>query len=70
MADALIKNSKSNTSELGGEGMDYKLVIEEQIRGLQKRQDELKNKPGSDMSACEIATTIAELAEKASELLG
>lgn len=48
--------------------MDYKAVIEEQIRELQKRQDELKGKPGSDMSACEIATTIAELAEKAAHI--
>jgi len=41
--------------------MDYKTVIEEQIRELQRRQDKLSDRSGFDKEACQIAKTISEL---------
>jgi hypothetical protein len=47
--------------------MDYKAVIEEQIRELQKVQDNLiKRVEGREEDVCQVALTIAELAEQAS----
>lgn len=43
--------------------MDYKSVIEEQIRELQKVQDTIvKNPFGRERTACDIALTIKDLA--------
>lgn len=46
--------------------MDYKSVIEEQIRELQKVQDRVTKQSGREDASCEIARTIANLCERAS----
>ena len=49
--------------------MDYKSVIEEQIRELQKVQDGImKRVVGNEDEACKVAETIAELCEKANNI--
>lgn len=45
--------------------MNYKSVIEEQIRELQKKQDNIIDKKGYEEESCIIAETIANLCEKA-----
>jgi hypothetical protein len=42
--------------------MDYKSVIEEQIRDLQKVQDSIVKQPdGKEQAACNVARTICDL---------
>ena len=41
--------------------MDYKAVLEEQIRELQKMQDKIKGENHLVHEACKVATTILEL---------
>jgi len=49
-------------NEKGGKGMNYKSVIEEQIRELQKMQDSMvKDQRAGE--ACQIALTISSLIE-------
>jgi hypothetical protein len=44
----------------GGIPMDYKSVIEEQIRDLQKVQDSIVKFPdGKEIEACKVAETIS-----------
>lgn len=45
--------------------MDYKAVLQEQIRGLQKLQDSIKNNPGYAEASCEVAKTILLLCKEA-----
>lgn len=45
--------------------MDYKTVLENQIKALEERQEALKNQRGKDYEACGIAKTIFELVELA-----
>lgn len=45
--------------------MNYKSVIEEQIRELQKLQDKTNGNIGCEHTSCIIAETIANLCEKA-----
>jgi hypothetical protein len=46
----------------GGISMDYKSVLEEQIRDLQKVQDSIVKQPdGKEIAACNVAGTIREL---------
>lgn len=46
--------------------MDYKSVIEEQIRELQKVQDSLSKRiEHNELAACEVAKTIAVLCDEA-----
>jgi glycine cleavage system H lipoate-binding protein len=47
-------------SRRGGKSMDYKSVLEEQIRELQKVQDS-NVKSGDPVAVCETAKTISEL---------
>jgi hypothetical protein len=49
--------------------MDYKAVIEEQIRELQKVQDEAAKRP-LPTTCCEIAKTIAALCREATQYPG
>jgi hypothetical protein len=42
--------------------MDYKSVIEEQIRDLQKVQDSIVEQPdGKEQASCSVARTICDL---------
>jgi hypothetical protein len=44
--------------------MDYKAVLEEQIRELQKHQDFLSKYPGRNIEqVCDVAKTISNLLE-------
>lgn len=45
--------------------MNYKSVLEEQIRELQKQQDKLSNRDGLSSQACEVALTIKDLVQEA-----
>jgi len=47
--------------------MNYKSVIEEQIRELQKVQDRIVDKQGCEHSSCVVARTIAELVREANQ---
>lgn len=44
--------------------MDYKSVIEEQIRELQKTQDKMSGNSAFAIDSCTIASTITNLCEK------
>lgn len=49
--------------------MDYKLVIEEQIRDLQKVQDSIVKQPdGKEQAACKVAETISCLVVHARDI--
>ncbi|MGE5328099.1 MAG: hypothetical protein ACM3KR_01130 [Deltaproteobacteria bacterium] len=47
--------------------MDYKAVLEEQIRELQKVQDKVTENPGRSSDSCEIARAIKELVIEANQ---
>lgn len=44
--------------------MDYKSVIEEQVRELQKTQDKMSGDPGYANESCNVAIAISTLCEK------
>jgi len=49
--------------------MDYKSVLEEQVRQLQKIQDNIVKQPdGKEISACNVAHIISELITHAQDL--
>lgn len=47
--------------------MDYKSVIEEQIRELQKVQDKISGLQGHERDSCEVARTIIDLVREAKD---
>lgn len=54
--------------EKGGERMNYKQVLEEQIEILQERQDQIKKQSESQEESVKIALAIKELIQEACSL--
>lgn len=60
-------NQPNSTQAKGVRRMNYKAVIEEQIRELQKVQDRIVDKQGYESNSCNVAKTIADLVDKANQ---